>query len=82
MTRQETVETVKQVIKYSDPEYFDRGISEEDVLKNNFDSLEVVEFGMNLEKALSISIPDSTIEKWKTVKDVVDYIEQLELTKE
>lgn len=40
------------------------------------DSLDTVEFVMELEDAFNIEIPDSMSEKIKTVGDVVDYVEK------
>lgn len=40
-----------------------------------FDSLEIVEITMELEKEFHISIRDEDAEKWQTVKDVTAYIE-------
>ena len=40
----------------------------------NFDSLDVVEFAMEVEDELSASIPDDRVEKMQTVADVVDYL--------
>jgi len=42
----------------------------------NGDSLDTVEFVMELEDAFSVEIPDSMAEKIKTVGDVVDFIEK------
>lgn len=41
----------------------------------NADSLDVVELVMAIEDKFGVEIPDSEAEKIKTVKDVVDYIE-------
>jgi acyl carrier protein len=40
----------------------------------NFDSLDCVEVVMELEEQFNLSIPDEDAEKWKTVKDIADYI--------
>ena len=40
------------------------------------DSLDAVEIIMNLEESFNISIADDATEKIKTVKDLVDYIEE------
>lgn len=42
----------------------------------NGDSLDTVEFVMELEDAFGIEIPDSMAEKIKTVGDVIDYVEK------
>ncbi len=39
------------------------------------DSLDAVELNMAIEEAFEISIPDEELAKFKTVKDIVDYIE-------
>ena len=40
------------------------------------DSLDAVEIIMNLEESFNISIADDAVEKIKTVKELVDYIEE------
>ena len=40
------------------------------------DSLDVVEMLMELEQTFSISIPDEEIIRFKTPKDILDYIKQ------
>ena len=40
------------------------------------DSLDAVELNMALEEAFGAEIPDEQLEKMKTVKDIVDYIEE------
>ena len=59
------------------------GISEENVtLESDFikdlgaDSLDVAELVMLFENEFSVEIPDSEMEKVKTVGDVVSYLEQ------
>ncbi len=42
------------------------------------DSLDVVELVMALEEKFGIEIPDGEAEKLLTIKDVVDYIENLQ----
>lgn len=39
-----------------------------------FDSLDCIEFLMNVENEFGISIPDDEAEKCKTVQDVYDYV--------
>ena len=41
-----------------------------------FDSLDCVEFLMHIERGFKISIPDEEAEPVKTVKEVIDIIEQ------
>lgn len=40
------------------------------------DSLDAVELNMSLEEAFDISIPDEKLVDFKTVADIVDYIEK------
>jgi acyl carrier protein len=40
----------------------------------HFDSLDVVEFAMEVEDELKVSISDNEIEKLQTVGDVIDYV--------
>lgn len=41
------------------------------------DSLDAVELNMALEEAYSISIPEEEVVNFKTVKDIVDYIDSV-----
>ncbi len=70
-------ETVKRIIVEV------KGIEEDQIqLESRFeedleaDSLDVVEMIMLLEEEYEFEIPEEVAEKLKTVKDVVDYIEQ------
>jgi len=70
-------ETVKKIIVEV------KGIEEDQIqLESRFeedleaDSLDVVEMIMLLEEEYEFEIPEEVAEKLKTVKDVVDYIEQ------
>ncbi|HRY13706.1 MAG TPA: acyl carrier protein [Syntrophomonadaceae bacterium] len=70
-------ETVKKIIVEV------KGIEEDQIkLESRFeedleaDSLDVVEMIMMLEEEYEFEIPEDVAEKLKTVKDVVDYIEQ------
>ena len=40
------------------------------------DSFDIVEIQMLLESEYDIKIPDETIEKWKTVGDIIDYVKK------
>ncbi|MFA6102216.1 MAG: acyl carrier protein [Victivallaceae bacterium] len=42
------------------------------------DSIALVELSMELENLFDISIPDDAVAGWKTVGDVVEYVEQAE----
>lgn len=62
----------------------DREINDDDSLKNDvgLDSLEIFEVGYDLEYLYSpliegSRIPGKIMEKWKTVKDIKDYIKNL-----
>lgn len=76
-TREQALEKVKSTI---DKLGFDNAgqnlesseITEETNLKDFMDSLDVVEFTMELEKETDKSITDSSVESWETVKDVID----------
>jgi len=39
------------------------------------DSLDVVELVMEIEQSFNIEIPDETLKEVKTIKDIVDYID-------
>ena len=39
------------------------------------DSLDIVELTMQFEEAFDLEIPDDDVEKMKTVKDAVDYVQ-------
>lgn len=43
------------------------------------DSLDTVEIVMGIEDELGIEIPDETAETWKTVQDMVTYLESRKL---
>lgn len=54
-------------------------VSEESSLANDlgFDSLDVVELTINVEKEFKIDISDDEVSEVKTVKDVIDVVEKL-----
>lgn len=58
-------------------------IREEDDLYNDlgYDSLDTVELTMDIEKEFGVQICEEYIDKWMTVKDVLDTIEFLMLKK-
>jgi acyl carrier protein len=39
------------------------------------DSLDLVEFAMDIEETVKTSIPDYVVESWKTIGDVVEYLD-------
>jgi acyl carrier protein len=45
-----------------------------------YDSLEIVEFGMDVEDEFELSVPDEDLQQFKTVGDVIDYVEKHALT--
>lgn len=54
-------------------------VTEESSLANDlgFDSLDVVELTINVEKEFRIDISDDEVSEVKTVKDVIDVVEKL-----
>jgi acyl carrier protein len=42
----------------------------------NFDSLESVEFAMDVEDEFEISLPDEEIQNFRTVGDMIDYLQK------
>lgn len=60
------------------------GIDEEEICAESkldddlvFDSLDYVDLAVKLEKEFDVRIEDGAIDKWKTVQDVVDYVDKL-----
>lgn len=60
------------------------GIDEEEICAESkldddlvFDSLDYVDLAVKLEKEFDVKIEDDVIDKWKTVQDVVDYVDKL-----
>jgi len=39
-----------------------------------YDSIDSVEFIMDIEKAFNLSIPDEEMEKFRTARDVIDWV--------
>lgn len=76
MTREKIKEKIVRIIE-------DLGVyvevSEESSLANDlgFDSLDVVELTINVEKEFKIDISDDEVSEVKTVKDVIDVVEKL-----
>lgn len=59
------------------------GVSEDEVTLESHladdlgaDSLDAVEISMAIEEAFGISIPDEELEKFETVKNIVDYVDR------
>ncbi len=72
-------EEVFQKVRYACMEALDidsENITEESRIKENLgaDSIDEVELAIEVEKIFDIIIPDSEIENFKTIGDVVDYI--------
>ena len=40
------------------------------------DSLDLVQICMEVEKEYDLNIPDEDYTKWRTVQDIIDYVEQ------
>ena len=51
-------------------------ITMSDILKVQVDSLDMMDFFMNLEETFEIEIPDEDVEMLKTLDDFKDYIER------
>ncbi len=52
----------------------DNNVIQENQVFDHLDSLDFIEMLMKLEDTYDIEITDEDAEKWKTFKDVVDYI--------
>ena len=52
-----------------------QNITPETVLKESVDSLDMLDFYMNLEETYDIQIPDDDVEKLKTLNDFIVYFE-------
>lgn len=78
MTNEELFNSIKRMIVDQ------LGVDEETISENssfvddlNADSLDMVELVMAMEQEFDIEIPDDVAEKVVTVKDAVDYIQNL-----
>ena len=76
------MDTLKRVIEQISNLW--AGIDEEEICAESklnddlvFDSLDYVDLAVKLEKEFDIKIEDDVIDKWKTVQDVVDYVDKL-----
>lgn len=76
------MDTLKRVIKQISSLW--AGIDEEEICAESklnddlvFDSLDYVDLAVKLEKEFDIKIEDDVIDEWKTVQDVVDYVDKL-----
>lgn len=76
------MDTLKRVIEQISNLW--AGIGEEEICAESklnddlvFDSLDYVDLAVKLEKEFDIKIEDDVIDEWKTVQDVVDYVDKL-----
>lgn len=72
------LEKIKKIIS----EQF--GISEDDITEDTVlledldaDSLDLIDLAMSLEDAFEVEVPDEELENFKTVGDIVKYIEEM-----
>ncbi len=72
------LEKIKKIIseQFGIPE---NDISAETVLLEDLDadSLDLIDLAMSLEDSFEVEVPDEELEKFKTVGDIVKYIEEL-----
>ncbi len=76
MTRNEIFDKISQMIK-EQMHHEDMEVTEETSLKDELgvDSIDLMEFVVNLEDELSIEIPDDDIEDIVKLGDMLDYLE-------
>ncbi|MCK1219381.1 acyl carrier protein [Streptococcus uberis] len=77
MTREDLLKRLEEIIKVQDPTKA-LLISEKTSLKDDLgvDSIELMEFVINVEDAFSISIPDEDVETLMTIGDLIDYLQK------
>lgn len=77
MTREDLLKRLEEIIKVQDPAKA-LLISEKISLKDDLgvDSIELMEFVINVEDAFSISIPDEDVETLMTIGDLIDYLQK------
>ncbi|AUC24170.1 phosphopantetheine-binding protein [Streptococcus uberis] len=77
MTREDLLKRLEEIIKVQDPAKA-LLISEKTSLKDDLgvDSIELMEFVINVEDAFSISIPDEDVETLMTIGDLIDYLQK------
>lgn len=77
MTREDLLKRLEEIIKVQDPAKA-LLISEKTSLKDDLgvDSIEFMEFVINVEDAFSISIPDEDVETLMTIGDLIDYLQK------
>ena len=76
MTRSEIFDKISQMIK-EQMHHEDMEVTEETSLKDELgvDSIDLIEFVVNLEDEFSIEIPDDDIETIEQLGDMLDYLE-------
>lgn len=77
MTREDLLKRLEEIIKVQDLAKA-LLISEKTSLKDDLgvDSIELMEFVINVEDAFSISIPDEDVETLMTIGDLIDYLQK------
>lgn len=77
MTREDLLKRLEEIIKVQDPAKA-LLISEKTSFKDDLgvDSIELMEFVINVEDAFSISIPDEDVETLMTIGDLIDYLQK------
>ncbi|HEM4403256.1 TPA: phosphopantetheine-binding protein [Streptococcus suis] len=79
MTREQVYQRVVAIIQEEKGEDFQ--VQPELTLADNIaaDSVEIMEFVLNLEDDFEVDVPDAAIERFETLSDIVDFIyEELE----
>ena len=74
MNREQVYKRVVELIQDEKGEDFD--VQPESTLADNIvaDSVEIMEFVLNLEDEFGIDIPDAAIERFETLSDIVDFV--------
>lgn len=77
MTREDLLKRLEEIINVQDPAKA-LLISEKTSLKDDLgvDSIELMEFVINVEDAFSIGIPDEDVETLMTIGDLIDYLQK------
>lgn len=74
MNREQVYKRVVELIQDEKGEDFD--VQPESTLADNIaaDSVEIMEFVLNLEDEFGVDIPDAAIERFETLSDIVDFV--------
>ena len=74
MNREQVYQRVVELIQDEKGEDFD--VQPESTSADNIaaDSVEIMEFVLNLEDEFGIDIPDTAIERFETLSDIVDFV--------